>query len=131
MTTPHFHAVIWIDHHEAKIFNFNATDVGHQTLRPETPAMHIHHKANTIGSGHETLDSSFLHAVASAVESVEEILIIGPGNAKTELVKHITQHDQILKEKIRGVETVDHPTDGQIVAYARKFFKLAESMLPQ
>lgn len=131
MTISHFHAVIWIDHHQAKIFNFNATDVEHLILHPENPSMHIHHKANTVGSGHETLGKDFLHEVATAVANAGEVLIVGPGNAKTELVKHITQHDPKLKEKILGVETVDHPSDGQIVAFARKFFKSTDSMRPQ
>ncbi len=131
MTIPHFHAVIWVNHHEAKIFHFNATGADHEILHPENPTLHIHHKANTIGSGHETLDPSFLHEIAAAVGSAGEVLIVGPGNAKTVLVKHISQHDKILKEKILGVETVDHPSDGQIVAYARKFFKSADSMRPQ
>lgn len=122
MTNTHFHAVIWIDHNQAKIFNFNATDAEMLTLHPEGPATHIHHKANTIGSGHETLDQAFLHEIVTAVGGAGEVLIVGPGNAKTELIKHITRHDPKLKEKIMGVETVDHPTEGQIVAYARKFF---------
>jgi hypothetical protein len=29
------------------------------------------------------------------------------------------------------VETVDHPSDGQLVAFARKYFKAADRMLPQ
>jgi hypothetical protein len=29
---------------------------------------------------------------------------------------------------ILGVETVDHPTDKQLVAYARKYFKSADLM---
>jgi stalled ribosome rescue protein Dom34 len=128
MTTPHFHAVIWIDHHEAKIFHFNKMDVDMQSLQPENPSMHVHHKSNTVGSGHEKLDKVFLHEVATAVASAGEVLIVGPGNAKDELVEHITRYDPKLKDKIMGVETVDHPSDGQIVAYARNFFKSADTL---
>jgi hypothetical protein len=32
---------------------------------------------------------------------------------------------------IVGVETVDHPSDGQLVAYARRCFKAEDRMLPQ
>jgi hypothetical protein len=28
MNQPHYHAVIWIDHREARVFHFGATDVG-------------------------------------------------------------------------------------------------------
>jgi len=131
MTNYHFHAVIWIDHREARVLHFNAIDVDHHTLHPNNPAMHIHHKTNTIGSGHETLDQSFLHEISASVANTGAVLIVGPGSAKTELVKHIAQHDPKLRDKILGVETVDHPTDGQIVAYARKFFKSADRMRSQ
>ena len=32
---------------------------------------------------------------------------------------------------IAGVETVDHPSDGALVAYARKYFKIEDRMQPQ
>ena len=32
---------------------------------------------------------------------------------------------------IAGVETVDHPSDAQLVAYARHYFKTEDLMLPQ
>src|SRR5258708_16347285 len=52
MSNPHQHAVIWIDHHEARVFHFSATDVERLVLHPDHPTKHIHHKANSIGSGH-------------------------------------------------------------------------------
>lgn len=131
MNTPHFHAVIWIDHREARIFHFNATDVDHVILHPDNPTLHIHHKSNTVGSGHETLDNKFLHEVATSVADAGAILITGPGNAKTELMTHIKSHDKNLVNAILGVETVDHPSDGQLLALARKFFKTADSKQPQ
>ena len=36
---------------------------------------------------------------------------------------------QDLVEKIIGVETVDHPTDNQLVAHARRYFRAADKML--
>jgi uncharacterized protein YbcI len=49
-------------------------------------------------------------------------------NAKTELVKHIHNHDPKLMNVIVGVETVDHPSDAQLVAYARKYFNATDRM---
>jgi stalled ribosome rescue protein Dom34 len=131
MSAQHFHAVIWIDHHEARVFHFNHTDVDQLVLQPENPTMHIHHKSNTIGSGHETLGKDFLHEVAMSVAKAGAILIAGPGNAKTELMKHIELHDKQLVKAIAGVETVDHPSDAQLVAYARKYFKSADGQPPR
>lgn len=129
--TTHYHAVIWIDHHEARIFHFNATDVDHLVIRPENPTLHIHHKANTIGSGHVALDQKFLHDIANAVSDAGAVLIAGPGSAKTELINYIKRHDLKVLKKVLGVEAVDHPSAPQLVAHARKFFKSADTWQPQ
>ena len=81
-----------------------------------------------MGSGNAAEDHAFLHAVAQSFADAGEVLIAGPGSAKTELVKHIEQHDPTLKKKVVGVETIDHPSDGQLVAHARKYFSAADRM---
>src|SRR5262249_10598551 len=131
MSSHHFHAVIWIDHHEARVFHFSPTDVERLVLHPDHPTKHIHHKANSIGRGHAAEDHAFLQAVAQSIADAGAVLVTGPANAKTELIKHISQHDPTLMKIIVGVETVDHPSDGQLVAYARRYFKAEDRMLPQ
>jgi stalled ribosome rescue protein Dom34 len=131
MATHHFHAVVWIDHHEARVFHFSPTEVDRLVLHPDDPTRHVHHKANSIGSGHAAEDHAFLQAVAQSIVDAGAVLITGPANAKTEFVKHIHQHDPQLMKIIAGIETVDHPSDGQLVAYARKYFKTEDLMTPQ
>ena len=131
MTSHHYHAVIWIDHREARVFHFSPTDIERLVVHPEHPTKHIHHKANCIGSGHAAADHEYLHAVVESVADAGAVLITGPGNAKTELIKHIHQHDPTVMKVIAGVETVDHPSDGSLVAHARKYFKAADLMQPQ
>ena len=65
--TPHYHALVWIDHREAKVFQFDATDVDHSTVQSTHPHQHLHHKANSGDSGHAPLDKEFLKHVAQAV----------------------------------------------------------------
>jgi stalled ribosome rescue protein Dom34 len=130
VSTHHYHAVVWIDHREARVFHFNPTEADRLVLHPDNPTKHIHHKANSIGSGHASADHDFLHAVAESIADAGAVLIAGPGNAKTELVKHIEQHDPKLKKIIAGVETVDHPSDAQLVAHARKYLKVTDRMQP-
>jgi stalled ribosome rescue protein Dom34 len=129
--SKHFHAVIWIDHHEARVFHFGPAEVDQLVLHPERPTRHIHHKANSIGSGHAAEDHAFLHAVAQSVAEAGAVLITGPANAKTELVKHIHRHEPNLMNAIAAVETVDHPSDAALVAYARRYFQAADRMTPQ
>jgi stalled ribosome rescue protein Dom34 len=131
MAIHHFHAVVWIDHHEARVFHFSPTDVATLVLHPDHPTRHIHHKANSIGSGNAAEDHAFLHAVAQSIADAGAVLITGPASAKNELVKHIDQHDHRLMKIIAGVETVDHPSDAQLVAHARHYFKIEDLMEPQ
>lgn len=127
----HYHAVIWIDHLEARIFQFGRDEVDRLVLHPHDPTRHVHHKANTLGSGHAAEDQDFFHQVVESVTGAGAVLITGPANTKTELLKHIHHHDPRLIDIIAGVETVDHPSDGALVAYAKRYFKTADHMTPQ
>jgi stalled ribosome rescue protein Dom34 len=128
MTKSHYHAAIWIDHREARVFHFGPADVETLVLHPDNPTRHIHHKANSIGSGHASTSPDYLHEVAQSVADAGAILITGPANAKTELVEYIRLHDPKLAKAIAGVETVDHPSDAQLVAHARKYLMATDRM---
>jgi stalled ribosome rescue protein Dom34 len=123
------HAVIWIDHKEAHVMFLSQEASEAEVIRSKSTHTHLHHKANEVGSGKVALDSKYLHSVINAVNESKEILIIGPGSAKLELIKHAHHHDAKIAEKIVGVETVDHPTDKEILAYARKFFYKVDQMI--
>ncbi len=124
----HYHAVVWIDHREARVFHFNPTDADKQVIHADKPFKQVHHRAGPAGPGRAEADQEFMHAVAQAISDAGAVLITGPGNAKDELMKHIESHDAPLKKLIAGVETVDHPSDGQLVAHARKYFKAEDRM---
>ena len=118
----HYHAVVWIDHREARIFHFNAEEAERSLVHADRPTRHLHHKAGVIGSGHAPEDQDFFERVVTSVGDAGIILIIGPANAKTELVKHIKRCAPEVGTKIAAVETVDHPTDGQLLDHARRYF---------
>lgn len=126
--TTHYHAVVWIDHQQAKIFHFDATGSDREIVRSSHPHQHLHHKANSIASGHAALDVRFMSHVADALAAAGAILIIGPGSAKTELAAYIRKTHPALAQRISGVETVDHPTDGQLLALGRTFFEKDDRM---
>ena len=96
-------------------------------IRPSTSTI----RQTPSGAGTHRRITLFLQAVAQSIADAGAVLVTGPANAKTELVKHISQHDPRLMKIIVGVETVDHPSDGQLVAYARRYFKAEDRMLPQ
>jgi len=86
--SDHYHALVWIDHHQAKIYQFNALDFERSIVSSTDPHLHLHHKANTIGSGHASVDRGFLERVAQAVAQSGAILITGPANAKNEFAAY-------------------------------------------
>jgi stalled ribosome rescue protein Dom34 len=125
---PHYHAAIWIDHAEAKVYSLNRNESNEWTVRPHDRHLHLHSKAGVGDSGKTHLDPHYLHSVAEAVKDAGEILITGPGTAKAELANHLKSHDPAVAKKIVGVEPLDHPSDGELLKFARKFFKAADQM---
>jgi len=122
------HVIAWVDHEQARIFSLSGEDVEASRIHLAHPHHHIHHKANSIGSGKNPLDPSFLSEIIGAFRDAKEVLIVGPGNAKQDLVRYIHEHAHDVEKKIVGVETVDHPTDGQIIAYAKRHFHATSKM---
>lgn len=129
--TNHYHALVWIDHQTAKVFHFDA-DSNETTLVQSThPHQHLHHKANSGDSGHAPVDKDFLERVATAIAHSGAILIVGPASAKTELNTHLNRAHPAIAARISAVETIDHPTDGQLLAHARHFFRADDRMRSQ
>jgi hypothetical protein len=104
-------------------------DVEKSVIQPNSPHHKLHSTVGTLGDGRVPEDQDYYHRVAQALAGASEILIVGPAQAKLQLIKHIHAHDAALVSKVVGVETVDHPTDGQLVAYARKYFLAKDQML--
>jgi stalled ribosome rescue protein Dom34 len=122
---PVRHVAVWIDHQEAKIFHIEPE--GFEASHIKAPQRHLTRKAAEQGShaGHE----GFYRDVAEALEDAEEILVVGPSSAKLEFIRHVHKHDHALEPRILGVETLDHPTDGQIAAYVRHYFHAKDRLL--
>ncbi|HEY0106428.1 MAG TPA: hypothetical protein VGB91_10120 [Rhizomicrobium sp.] len=129
--THHFHAVVWIDHDEARIFEFGADGVTEHRVRAGDRLGNIHHKAGTVGSGHAQEDKHYLAAVAAMLKPNHEILIVGHGQAKTELSHYVRDHVPALAPRIMGVEPVGNVSEGEVVAFARAFFAAKDRTTPQ
>ena len=130
------HVVVWIDHKEARVFHVQPETPGH--VQPEpideatilSPQHLIHRHPKGLGEAKEHPEDAarFFHEVVRSIESADAILVVGPSTAKLELLRYVQRHDQKLQVKIVGIETVDHPTDREIVAYARKYFRASDRM---
>jgi stalled ribosome rescue protein Dom34 len=126
----HSHAIVWIDSKEAHVFQFSADDVEKQRIKSHLPFRKIHHKAGVIGAGHVHLDHQYFDEIAKALDGVQEWLLAGPSTAKDELRSYVSTAQPGLVKKLLAVETADHPTDGELLKHARRFFKAADRMHP-
>ncbi len=131
MLAAHYHAVLWIDHHEAHVFHFNADEADEKTLHPVHPPRHLHGKAGSASGTHIADEPEFYRDVAAAVADAHAILVVGPSSAKTEFVKYLHKHAPQAFDRVSGIETMDRVTDNQILAEARRYFGQADRMRPQ
>ena len=130
------HAVIWIDHKEARIFHVQPETVGH--VQPEaidettilSPQHLIHRHPKGRGEAKEHPDDAkrFFQEVARLLDGTDAVLIVGPSSAKLEFLRYVQDYDKKLQARVVGIETVDHPTDREIVAYAKKYFIRSDRM---
>ena len=123
------HVVVWLDHAEAHVIHFNRDASESELLKTHSTHPHLHAKSGHLGSGRAAENAPYFDDIAAAVKDSSEILIIGPGSEKLELMKRLSKHHPQVAEKVLSVESVDHPSDGQILAYARKYFAKADRML--
>ena len=122
------HVAVWIDHQEARVFHVAPESFDESTVQSPRAHVHRHPKGPEGYKGHPADAEHFFQDVAKALHGADEVLLLGPSTGKLEFIRYLHKRDHALEAKVVGVETVDHPTDPQIVAYARRYFKVADRM---
>ncbi len=116
---PTYHAVVWIDHEKAVVSMF---DREHSETLPVRA--HAHHKHQGVGKD----NAAYFKATADVLDGVHEVLLAGPGKAHEEFRVWCQKHMPEVSKTIVASMPMDHPTDKQLVAMARKFFKGFDNM---
>jgi stalled ribosome rescue protein Dom34 len=123
-----FHAgtAVWIDHHEARLFHVSNANVDESLV--EAPAQHIHRHPKGATEEHHHPDDvrHFFASVAKALEGVQQLLIVGPSTAKLQFLRYLREHVPALESRVVGLETVDHPTDRQLIAHIKHHFGITD-----
>lgn len=116
-----YHAAIWMDHRRARVIHFDLErQVSAAEIRAHHTPAHLHHKANSIGSGHAGVDVDFLRDIVFVVGNAGRILLTGPGSAKHEWQKYVQEHNPDVASRIVGVQALEPLTDGELLAFARR-----------
>lgn len=122
------HAAVWLDHTSAQVIHLDESTHATHPVRSPHGKEHLHHKHGEVGSGHATPHADYFDLVMKALGDATEIVVCGPASAKQEFVKHAGARNAAFARRILGVETLDHPSEGQLVAFARKYFLAADRM---
>jgi stalled ribosome rescue protein Dom34 len=120
MTTHH--AVIWLDHAEAHIIHFTVNTAEKEVVKTHSTHPHLHVLSGNVGSGRVPVNGRYFEDIINSLHDSIEILLMGPGNEKDEFMKYVKLHHKPVAEKIVATLTDDHPTDLQLLAFARKYF---------
>ncbi len=112
--------VVWMDSANAKIFHIAGENVEMSKAFRHDPDHHTHNKRDA-----KQKDSpKFFNDVADHLRATKDsVLLVGPGVSKNHFVAYLDEHHSgDVARRIVGTESMDHPTDPQIIAFARKFF---------
>jgi stalled ribosome rescue protein Dom34 len=125
------HAAVWLDHNEARIFHVTAESFDATTIVSPKAHTQLHRRSGPgAESGHRAQgDAHFYADIEKALAGAKAILVLGPSTAKLELIKHVHKHARDLEPRIVGIETVDHPSDGQLVRYVRRYFDIPDRVM--
>lgn len=118
----HARAVLWLDHQDAHLIDFTTTDHRVQLLSSPDAPRKVHHKAGGPGSGHIEPNREYFDDLADHVAAIGQVLVTGPGTAKVEFERFLTDRRPDARAHVIGVETLDHPSDGELLAFARTYF---------
>jgi stalled ribosome rescue protein Dom34 len=108
-----------MDHSEAHVLMFDREHVQAQRIQSRT-----HHKHQG-----KSDDASALFAdVAKALAGAHEILLTGPGMARNQFRAWCSSHHSPMAQAVVDSVPSDHPSDAQLVAMARQYFKKFDNM---
>ena len=125
----HYHAIVWIDHKQARIFHFNVEEATGTVVKDHV-VRDLHSRER--GTGHRIEDNKpFFEDVAKAIAYSGAILIVGPAQEKDFFAKFLAEKHPAIRAHVEGVEKADHPTDGELLDFARRYVKAADHLRPQ
>ncbi len=114
-----FHSVVWLDQSEAHVVMFDREHAETHRIKSRS---HHKHQGKT-----DDLNTYFAD-IAQALVETREVLVAGPGLVRNKFRDWCIKHDANVAGVIVDSIAADHPTDPQLVAMARQYFKKFDSM---
>lgn len=112
-------SIVWIDLNHAKLFHFSEEKMEREKLEAD----HIHHHTHRMENNEK--DSPRMYdQIADRLKNSKRVLILGPGVAKTHLLRRLRDRYPSTARAVVACEASDHPTDAQIATYAEKYIQV-------
>ena len=126
------HAIIWIDHSEAKVYRFSGNAESEVHLHSHTSLQRLHHRRDGWeAGGNPPDDTEFFRRVVGTLDQTAGTVVTGPGNAKLALKTFIDNLHPHLASHVVTVDTCDHPSDEALLDLGRRYFQSNPSPTPQ
>jgi hypothetical protein len=124
------HLAVWVDHLQARLFWLYRERSTETAIRRDDPRAHgnVHHHSGTPGNGHAPLEPAYLEKISDAIGAAEEILLLGPLEARRALKTFLEHHKPAQAHHVLGDEALDHCDPAIIDQRARAFFRHADLM---
>lgn len=123
------HSVVWIDHRSAQVIHFDHEKDDVTTVTSKHGKEHLHHKEMTIGDGNCKSHPDYFVDVMSAIGESDEILLVGPADAKTEFRKYAESHRPEVAKRIVKVEPMDRVSSANCSTMHGTFLRCQEHRL--
>jgi stalled ribosome rescue protein Dom34 len=124
------HAVVWLDHLRAVVIDF-AIDQHHvHVVASDTEHRQVHRKSGPASDGglKAPEDRAFFDGIVEAIGDAREILIVGPGQAKTAFRHDLDKRHPAVAKLVVGMEAADHPSVDELLVFAKKYFKRVDNL---
>lgn len=127
---PPPHLAVWLDHTQARLVWLYRKSAIEAVIHRNDPRAHgnVHHHSGTPGSGHAPLENAYLEKISAAIGAAEEILLLGPVEARRALKVFLEHHKPVQARHVMGDETLDKGDAATITRQARAFFRHADLM---
>lgn len=115
-----FHAIVWLDHDRAQILQFDASQVFEKQIKS-----HLHftrHNGKETRSAHE-----FFGEVCDALAGVDQVLVAGPHSVQADFRHYVDKLRPDVASQIVEWQTLDHPSAGELIALARRYFAIHDA----
>jgi hypothetical protein len=128
---------LWVDHAHAFLVKADENEV-RSVLEIKSEVEPHHHTGENIehllmtdpisdNKRREHQFHDYCKEIHQYLKDADEILIVGPGEAKHKFKIELKKLDHLLADKIQEVETLDQLTEPQLRSYVKDFFRIPRS----